>query len=184
MSVSASLPIIASGDWQRQDHLSDYRYEWLNDMLVERATWDASAPQQQLGAVTIAGPGYIWFRFWLAEGDRIVDKYFDPQGAPIGMYAHVGMGLPHHGRGFSMVALILGLWITDSDDDKTNADAPDTLRYYDVEYNYATWQMVNYYGTNDWHVLDVLALKSVPEPASLLVLAIGGAAILRRRKAV
>lgn len=79
---------------------------------------------------------------------------------------------------------ILGLWITDSDDDKANADPPDTLRYYDVEYNYATWQMVNYYGTNDWHVLDVLALKSVPEPASLLVLAIGGAAILRRRKAV
>lgn len=112
MSVSASLPIIASGDWQRQDHLSDYRHEWLNDMLVERATWDASAPPQQLGAVTIAGPGYIWFRFWLAEGDRIVDKYFDPEGRPIGMYAHVGMGLPHHGRGFSMVALILGLWIT------------------------------------------------------------------------
>lgn len=112
MSVSASLPIIASGDWQQQTHLSDYRYEWLNDMLVERATWDASAPVQQLGAVTIAGPGYIWFRFWLAEGDRILDKYFDPEGQPLGMYAHVGMGLPHQGRGFSMVDLILGLWIT------------------------------------------------------------------------
>lgn len=112
MSVSASLPIIASGDWQRQTHLSDYRYEWLNDMLVERATWNASAPEQQLGAVTIAGPGYIWFRFWLAEGDRILDKYFDPEGRSLGMYAHVGMGLPHQGRGFSMVDLILGLWIT------------------------------------------------------------------------
>jgi predicted RNA-binding protein associated with RNAse of E/G family len=112
MSVSASLPIIASGDWQRQTHLSDYRYEWLNEMLVERATWDPSAPIQQLGTVTIAAPGFVWFRFWLAEGDRILDKYFDAGGQPLGMYAHVGMGLPHQGRGFSMVDLILGLWIT------------------------------------------------------------------------
>lgn len=51
MNVSASLPIIASGDWQRQAHLSDYRYEWLNDMLVERATWDASAPSRQYWAL-------------------------------------------------------------------------------------------------------------------------------------
>lgn len=45
-------------------------------------------------------------------GDRILDKYFDASGQAIGMYAHVGMGMPHQGRGFSMVDLILGLWIT------------------------------------------------------------------------
>ncbi len=112
MTVSASLSKIASGDWQHQSDLTDYRYEWLNEMLVERATWGKDAPVQQLGAATIAGPGYIWFRFWLSEGDRILDKYFDDKGEIVGMYAHIGMGLPHEGRGFSLVDLILGLWIT------------------------------------------------------------------------
>lgn len=109
---SGSLPIIASGDWQRQPDLYDYRYDWRNDILVERATWAESAPVQQLGLTTIAAPGYVWFRFWLAEGDHILDKYFDDGGSAIGIYAHVGMGMPHQGRGYSMVDLILGLWIT------------------------------------------------------------------------
>jgi predicted RNA-binding protein associated with RNAse of E/G family len=112
MSVSASLPIIASGDWQRQPDLFDYRFDWRNEILVERATWGEAAPVQRLGGVTIAAPGYVWFRFWLAEGDRILDKYFDDGGNPIGIYVHVGMGMPHQGRGYSMIDLILGLWIT------------------------------------------------------------------------
>jgi predicted RNA-binding protein associated with RNAse of E/G family len=112
MVLSASLPVIASGDWQRQPDLYDYRSDWRNDILVERATWADSSPVQQLSAATIAAPGYVWFRFWLAEGDRILDKYFDDAGNAIGIYAHVGMGLPHQGRGYSMVDLILGLWIT------------------------------------------------------------------------
>lgn len=112
MVLSASLPIIASGDWQHQPDLYDYRHDWRNDILVERATWADAAPIQQLGATVIAAPGYVWFRFWLAEGDRILDKYFDDNGNAIGIYAHIGMGLPHQGRGYSMVDLILGLWIT------------------------------------------------------------------------
>jgi predicted RNA-binding protein associated with RNAse of E/G family len=112
MTTTASLPIIASGDWQRQPHMKEYRSEWLNDMLVERASWDSGTPVQLLGSVTIAAPGYIWFRFWLAEGDRILDKYFDETGKQVGMYAHVGMPLPHQGRGFSIVDLTLGLWIS------------------------------------------------------------------------
>jgi predicted RNA-binding protein associated with RNAse of E/G family len=112
MATPPSLPVIASGDWQRESTLVDYRYEWLNDMLVERATWTADAPQRQLGGVTIAGPGYIWFRFWLPSGDRILEKYFDGTGQPIGIYARIGMALPQQGRSFSVVDLILGLWIS------------------------------------------------------------------------
>ncbi len=112
MSAPAPLPVIASGDWQRQPDLYDYRYDWRNDILVERATWAEAAPLQRLGSTTIAAPGFVWFRFWLAEGDHILDKYFDDSGIAIGIYAHVGIGLPHQGRGYSMVDLILGLWIT------------------------------------------------------------------------
>jgi predicted RNA-binding protein associated with RNAse of E/G family len=112
MPTTASLPVIANGDWQRQPHMKYYRAEWLNDMLVERAAWHETAPVQHLGAITIAAPGYIWFRFWLAEGERIVEKYFDEDGKAIGIYAHVGMALPQQGRSFSLVDLMLGLWIS------------------------------------------------------------------------
>lgn len=110
--MSPSLPIIASGDWQRDPLFTDYRHEWLNDMLVERATWAGKALPRQLGTLTVAAPGYIWFRFWLPSGDRILEKYFDTSGQPIGIYARIGMALPQPGRSFSVVDLILGLWIS------------------------------------------------------------------------
>ena len=50
MPATTSLPIIANGDWQRQPHMKYYRAEWLNDMLVERATWHETAPIQRIGA--------------------------------------------------------------------------------------------------------------------------------------
>jgi predicted RNA-binding protein associated with RNAse of E/G family len=110
--MANTLPIIASGDWQRNPLMRDYRAEWQNDMLVERAAWVANAPPQSIGRVQVVGPNYIWFRFWLGDGDRILDKYFDAAGAPLGMYAHVGMALPHQGRNFSLIDLMLRLWIT------------------------------------------------------------------------
>ena len=110
--MTTSLAVIASGDWQRQPQMQDYRAEWLNDMLVERAVWAEDAPAQKVGALTIAAPGYVWFRFWLTEGERILEKYFDQNGRPLGMYARIGMAVPHQGRGFSVLDLILGLWIT------------------------------------------------------------------------
>lgn len=110
--MASTLPVIASGDWQHDPLLGDYRYEWLNDILVERATWAEEAPERKLGGVTIAAPGYIWFRFWMPAGDHILEKYFDQQGGAIGIYAHVGMALPQHGRSFSLVDLMLGLWIS------------------------------------------------------------------------
>ena len=105
--------VLSSGDWQRNTLLRDYRAEWFSDMLVERATWNAAAPQQELGHVVVAAPDYVWCRFWTPEGNRLVEKYYDAQGAAIGIFARVGMALPHHGRGFSMLDLILGLWLTE-----------------------------------------------------------------------
>jgi predicted RNA-binding protein associated with RNAse of E/G family len=110
--MANSLRVIASGDWQRDFHMRDYRAEWLNDMLVERAAWVAAASPQSIGRVQVTGPNFVWFRFWLGDGEQILDKYFDASGLPIGMYSHVGMALPHQGRNFSLVDLILGLWIT------------------------------------------------------------------------
>lgn len=110
--MKKTLKVVSSGDWQHDPLMDDYRAEWLSDMLVERATVVEGAPEQQLESVTIGAPGYIWFRFWLAEGEHILEKYFDDQGEELGMYARIGMAVPHRGRGFSSLDLLLGLWIT------------------------------------------------------------------------
>ena len=111
--MNKPLTTIASGEWSRHPEMTDYRSEWLSDMLVERATRTPDAPERRIGQHVIGAPGYIWFRFWLANGEHILEKYFDDHGQPIGMYARIGMAVPHKGRGFSALNLLLGLWITD-----------------------------------------------------------------------
>ncbi len=112
--MSSTLNVIASGDWQRNTLMSDYRAEWFSDMLVERATWSADALPKKIGQIVIAAPKYIWCRFWSNEGNRVIEKYFDAQGVALGIYVRVGMTLPHHGRGFSMLDMLLGIWITEN----------------------------------------------------------------------
>lgn len=111
--MSKSMDVIASGDWDRDPQMADYRSEWLSDMLVERATCASQISLHRLNQQVIGAPGFIWFRFWLANGEHILEKYFDDQGQVIGMYARIGMAIPHRGRGFSVLNLLLGLWITD-----------------------------------------------------------------------
>ncbi|GIV68746.1 hypothetical protein [Caldilinea sp.] len=111
--MGQSLTMIASGEWNRHPGLIDYRAEWLSDLLVERATCAPDAAVQRINHHVVAAPGYIWFRFWLANGQHVIEKYFDNLGRAIGMYARIGMALPHRGRGFTMLNLLLGLWITE-----------------------------------------------------------------------
>jgi len=107
---------IESGEWQIHPYLTDYRAEWPGDMLVERATWTANAPKQQIHAqgpdpITIAGPGYIWFRFWLPEDGQVIERYFNVQGEAVGTYIPICALLEREGNTFRTVMLVLGLWI-------------------------------------------------------------------------
>jgi predicted RNA-binding protein associated with RNAse of E/G family len=111
--MAQALKVIVSGDWNRDPLMSDYHAEWLSDMLVERATWTSQASIHRINQQVVGAPGYVWFRFWLANGEHILEKYFDDRGQPVGMYARIGMNVPHRGRGLSMLNLLLGLWITD-----------------------------------------------------------------------
>lgn len=111
--MTKALKVIASGDWDRDPLMSDYHAEWLSDMLVERATWTSHVGAHLVNHQVVGAPGYVWFRFWLANGEHILEKYFDDHGQPLGMYACIGMSVPHRGRGLSMLNLLLGLWITE-----------------------------------------------------------------------
>lgn len=103
-------PLI-SGAWAEHPHMEDYRHEWFGSLLVERATWKADAPVLHLAGTQVSGPGYVWFRFWLAEGGHVVEKYFDPEGKALGMFVPVGPPVRLRGEQYRTEQLLLGLWL-------------------------------------------------------------------------
>lgn len=105
---------LQSGTWRDHPELEDYRSEWLSSLLVERATWRAGAHPRRIGAVEVAGPGFVWFRFWLPEQDQIVEKYFHEEGHAVGMYMPVCTPLERRGDVYRSTELILGLWMQQS----------------------------------------------------------------------
>ncbi len=106
-----SPEIITNGAWETVPYMIDYRAEWFSEMLVERATWSSTAPVRRLGEHVIAGPGYVWFRFWLMENELMVEKYFDETGQVVGFYAPIGMPIQRRVSTLRLITLILALWL-------------------------------------------------------------------------
>lgn len=84
----------------------------------------------------------------------------------------------------------LGIWVSDSDNDKNGADPrPDTLNYYGVNWNslYGVWELQG--GYSGWYIGEVMALEQnpgiapVPVPAAVLLgmLGLGVVGIKLRR---
>lgn len=118
--------LIYSGQWQTLPAAHGYYAAMLGDIVAERLVWGRQAPTIQMGNLTIAGPGYIWFRFWLTSDLQVVEKYFDAQGQALGTQIDVCMPpgeLPHGLRvgpfasaekridGYSATDLLLDIWI-------------------------------------------------------------------------
>ena len=104
------LTTFISGDWQEHAAMTDYRAEWFNSLLVERAAWAAHAPTVELMDAVIGGPGFVWFRFWLPDLDQLVEKYFSTEGDAIGVYLPVCKPLVREGKEYRTSDLVLGIW--------------------------------------------------------------------------
>jgi hypothetical protein len=85
-----------------------------------------------------------------------------------------------------------GLYITDSDDNKYTSNAPDKLRYFEVEKNDGKWYLQNYYNSDSWYIGSIAALDQAPtpypsdktpEPGTIALLCAGGMLVLSRRRA-
>ncbi|MCB0044516.1 MAG: hypothetical protein KDD92_03705 [Caldilineaceae bacterium] len=106
------LPEIVKGEWQKVAEMTDYRSERFSDMAVERATWtDLVSVQDEEPPVKPVRPGYIWFRFWLLEQQQIIEKYFDDELEPWGIYAPVTLPFHKSEENIAAFDLSLGLWV-------------------------------------------------------------------------
>jgi hypothetical protein len=111
----SKLERIESGVWQRNPSLSDYRAEWLTDVLVERATCGREIALQPfdvgLRPSVIVQPDAVWARFWFRREGWIVEKYFSAQGSSIGFYAPVCGPIEYHTGRLGADLFGLALWI-------------------------------------------------------------------------
>jgi len=73
-----------------------------------------------------------------------------------------------------------GVWMTDSDDSALDPDPPDLLRYYSVVYAGGRWRLQDYYGVDTYYLGPVHALAPIPEPTTVILLALGAALLMLR----
>ena len=80
--------------------------------------------------------------------------------------------------------------MTDSDDNRSMADAPDVLRYFDVAARDGRWYLRGHNGGDSWYINEVQALSrppvavaaQVPEPGCLAWFSLTWLMLARRRR--
>jgi predicted RNA-binding protein associated with RNAse of E/G family len=113
-ALEADGRVIHSGTWNAHPDMQAYRAEKLSGLLVERVKWEDETEPRMIGATQVAGPGYVWFRFWLPESQQIVEKYFDEDGNSVGIYMPVCEPIKSEREVYRTVHLWLGLWLAPS----------------------------------------------------------------------
>ncbi len=104
--------LIRSGEWQSLPGVADYLAGLIDDVLIERVVWAAPAEGAPANERVPAGPGHIWYRFWLWRDDQMVERYFDAQGKPLGIQVDLCMPLQVDEGQWSARDLLLNIWIS------------------------------------------------------------------------
>jgi PKD repeat protein len=157
--------------WTDEGSLIGYGLTWWFDGTV-------IDPGDDWASVDVAGGGDYWdppyayaaysAEYWGSDTLQHIDTYLR-NGWATGLAIYDG-GHAITCWGFNYDPLVnpatdphdyyLGVWVTDSDDDKGSWTPPDRLRYYDVAYHDGRWYMDNYGG--GWFIDGVTALEPFP----------------------
>ena len=115
--------------------------------------------------------------------DAVYDDLHDGYGVTLGIYTTTGGGHAITAWGVKyddVTGDVLGVYVTDSDDDKNDSTPEDELKYYAMSFDPGEgsdgqWFFQDFYGTSDvWYVGEVMSLDqspvSVPEPATVALM--------------
>jgi hypothetical protein len=165
-----------------QDHWKDISgsmhnaWEWWFDSSTH--TTDPSSTNR----VDVVGGGNYWlsedlydYLHWEANTTKVlnaIDTYMQ-QGYPSALVIVPPSGPGAHiitcwGLRKNSLGGYVGLWVTDSDDNKGTPASPppgpiNTLRYYDLAYdsNNESWKMTNY--NSGWYIIGMEVLETMPD---------------------
>ncbi|MBN2023279.1 MAG: proprotein convertase P-domain-containing protein [Pirellulales bacterium] len=160
--------------WTDQGGLMEFGWDWWFDGTNDSQGWSGWAQ------VDVAGGGFYPtenFDSYLVSQSNdslamsAINTYLhNGYGTTIGIYGPGGHAITVWGYNYnpSNSSDYYGIWVTDSDDSKSIENAPDRLRYYEVEYVGNQWYLQDYYGSNDWYIglVQGLAQKDPGDPAA------------------
>ena len=155
--------------WTDQGGMMEYGWDWW---------FDGSNPSQgwpDWSQVDVAGGGFYptenFFSYYHEESSdaaalSAIDQYLHAgYGVGIGIYGPGGHAITCWGYNYNPADTddYYGVWVTDSDDYKSDPTPPDMLRYYEVAYTSGRWYLQDYYGSDAWYIGAVQALEQNPD---------------------
>jgi len=159
--------------WTDRGGLTGFGWQWWFDGTNPTLGWDGWSQ------VDVPGGGfyqdvdltdyYLTFDSNTSQVMSTVDTYLhDGYGVALGIYGPGGHMITCWGYNYnpSNPSDYNGVWVTDSDDAKHLTDAPDQLRYYEVENVGGRWYLQDYYGSDAWYIDVVQGLAQSPSPSS------------------
>lgn len=179
-------------NWTDEGGLPEFGWEWWfngTNAMQGEAGWS-----QVDGSGGAFYPGENFADYYARTWEdnlalSAIDQYLHAgNGVTLGLYGPGGHAVTVWGYDYDdITADYLGIWVTDSDDDRYDETPENELKYYDVLYSSGSdqWYLQDFYGSDEWYIGEVQALGympvsgPVPEPTTIVLLGCGLIFLLR-----
>ena len=168
MTTSDQVFACFQSHWSDQGGMMQYGWNWWFSGSNPSAGWSGWSQVEVAGGNFWSSYSFSTY-FHSQDSDSqalaAIDQFSRAgYGVTLGIYGPGGHAITCWGFNYnpSNAGEYYGLWITDSDDDKSSNSPPDRLRYYEVQLSGGRWYLQDYYGTNSWYIGAVQALDRKP----------------------
>ena len=159
--------------WTDQGGLMEFGWEWWFDGTNPSAGWSGWSQVYAAGGdfyPTQNFASFLHVQDTTSQALSAIDQDIHAgYGTTIGVQGPGGHAISVWGFNYNAASpsQYYGIWVTDSDDDKSSTSPPDRLRYYQVSLSGGRWYLQNFYGSNSWYIDTVQALgKGSPTPSN------------------